>query len=533
MKILETLRKESTWAAAIIIFAAIMIYVRSANHICIGDELRYYYKFELKPGQNYFNFNNLQPVKTTADVVESQVNHYMCVNGRIPVHFAEQMIAAKRGLSIFYILNAIAFAAAILLFLRLTLPPPKQEYAMAALIAVIAFLYLFPSPGRLWTSINLSLNYLWPSLASLALLLELGKSQSGEPIKLTFLRSAGLCILGLLTGWSNEAFAFPLSGAIFLYFVLNIKRFNKPARLLVIPLWIGSAIMLASPGNWIRATQATETLSSFIDVLLSLKLLWMLIITGLICICAATKATIRFCKQNYVILTALLLSLAMGVIAHTAPRAFTAIELFSAILLGRAAAPLVRPAKGAILSVIATLACLMAIHQAFATAEHIRQYRTIRDALTAYRTSKTGTVRYNYSESPAWLKPFVYSQVPTLKGADYEWRLLGISRCGTRKPFTALTEEQFTKIDSIKGPSPSSSPLYPFTRIGNGYVTPSDPSIQAKYKVKTQDGRELTVARRKFISPAGRVFAALIPPSEETFFVKINPETKSSDQDKK
>ncbi|MDE7124934.1 MAG: hypothetical protein K2O12_00420, partial [Muribaculaceae bacterium] len=253
MNVRNILRSESVWTSAVIILAAMMVFMRSASHILIGDELRYCYKFELKPGQNYFNFNNLKPVKTVSDVIDSQINHYECVNGRIPVHFAEQIIAATKGIRVFYVINAIAFAAMLLLFIRVTLPRRLQWWnPLAALIAAIALLYLFPAPGRLWMSVNLSLNYMWPALASLSVIYCLRKI-TATGWKPSATANAGLITLGFLTGWSNEAFAFPLSAATFLYFALNIRQFDRRARMIVIPLWTGALIMLLSPGNWIRA----------------------------------------------------------------------------------------------------------------------------------------------------------------------------------------------------------------------------------------------------------------------------------------
>ncbi len=512
MRIKGTLHSEPFWAGIVIILAAMMIFVRSTKHIPIGDELRYYYKFELKPGENYFNFNNLKPVRTIGDVIESQINHYKCVNGRIPVHFVEQIIAAKGWLNVFYVVNAMAFAGMVLLFLRLTLPAGKRRTAAAALAAAIGFLYLFPVPSRLWMSVNLALNYLWPSLASIATLVLLRRATTGRwhPRPLT---AAAVCLLGFLTGWSNEAFAFPLSGATVIYFALNLRKLNYAARLIVIPLWAGSVAMLLSPGNWIRAAQATETIGSFMTVLLELKILWLLALTAAIYAAVSPRRLKRFIVDNPIPATALALAIGMGVIAHTAARAFTAIELFAAILMMRAAAPLIHKLNSRSHRIaFATLLTIMTVHQTAVSIEHYRQYISIRAALKDYRNSATGTVRYDYRPAPQWLAPFVYTQVPTPEGADYEWRLLGVSRCGTRKPFMALSANTYDNIDTMRTSAPASSALYPFVRIGNAYVTPIESTTAAKYMVTDSNGRQWQIACRKFFSPGLRMFVTLIPP---------------------
>jgi len=521
MRLKDTLRSEQFWAGAVIFLAAMMIFVRSAKHTPIGDELRYYYKFELKPGENYFNFNNLKPVRTIGDVIESQINHYKCVNGRIPVHFAEQTIAAKRWLNVFYVLNAVAFAGMILLFLRLTLPAGKRRTAVAALTATAGFLYLFPVPSRLWMSVNLSLNYLWPSLATLTVLVLLRRATTGRwrPHPLT---AVAVGLLGFLTGWSNEAFAFPLSGATAIYFALNLKKFGHAARSVVIPLWIGSTVMLLSPGNWIRAAQATETIGSFMTVLMELKILWILALTAAICAAVRPRRLKQFIADNSVTATALALAIGMGVIAHTAARAFTAVELFAAILLMRAAARLIHGLNSRSHRIaFAALLTIMTVHQTAVSIEHYRQYISIRTALKDYCSSTTGTVRYDYRPAPKWLAPFVYMQVPTPEGADYEWRLLGVSRCGTTKPFMALSAETYDNIDTMRTSAPASSALYPFVRIGNAYVTPVKSTTAANYMVTDSNGRQWQIACRKFLSPGLRMFATLIPPATGIKYTKI------------
>lgn len=519
----EIIGRESTWAALIIMFAVVNIFVRSVNHINIGDELRYYYKFDLKPGQTYFNFSHLEPVKTIEDVVDSQINHYRCVNGRIPVHFIEQLISAKQIFIPYFIINALLFGALIVMFIKLTLPKGKRYNALAILVITMGFMYLFPNPGRLWVSINLSLNYLLPSLLTLCTIYILGLVREGRLENVGWLKIAGLYLLGFFTGWSNEAFSFPLSGALFLYYVFHIKKFDYYSRSLVIPLWIGAVAMVLSPGNWIRASKATDIVPGFLDVLLSIKIIWILIAVGVICAVFNRKGIYNFIKRNYVLFIALLLAVGMGVMAHTGARSFTAIELFAYLLITRAASPLIRPTRGVLRVIFIIIMCLFVLHQSLVTREHIRHYRAISKAVDDYRTSRYGTVRYDYQESPALLAPFVYSQIPTLGGAKYEWSLLGVSVCGTQKPFIALSPEQYDNIDTINYASPGSSPLYPFTQLGNGYVAPAGCVKSGSYAVTTDDGRQLTIYCRKFYSPSGRVFSALVPIVDELKIVRITP----------
>ncbi len=525
MKLPDALRKESLWASIVVIAAALLVFSRTINHLLIGDELRYCYKFDLKPGDNYFNFNDLEPVESISDVVESQINHYFCVNGRIPVHFIEQTVSAYNAYKPFYVVNVVMLAVAMLLFMRVALPRRRRELLVPALVTAICFLYMFPTPARLWTSINLSLNYLWPLTATLGVLALLSEADSGRLRHSTAI-NIGLAVLGLLTGWSNEAFSFPLSGALGIYYLLNIKKFTAQVRWLVIPLWIGAIIMLASPGNWIRAAQASTLVSSYIDVLLQLKLLWLAIAALIAGMALKRRPTLAFIKANYVFVTMLCLALCIGVVAHTAVRAFTAIELFAGVLLMRAAAPLFVPAGRKTAIACALIFALLAVHQGLAAMEHRRHYEAIKQAVEDYATSPTGTVRYDYSPSPAWLAPWAYAQVPTANGADYEWRLLGISRCGTRKRFTALSAAQYSAIDSLNIPAEKDE-IYPFTKIDGAVFAPADAITATKYRITSADGRSAIAARRLFTTPGGRVAATIIPPGENFEITSIKPITKS------
>ena len=80
------LRQESTWIIILLLLIGGLFYSRSACHVVIGDELRYFYTFDLQPGENYFNCNKMRSIHGFGDIVDSQVNHYQTVNGRTLVH---------------------------------------------------------------------------------------------------------------------------------------------------------------------------------------------------------------------------------------------------------------------------------------------------------------------------------------------------------------------------------------------------------------------------------------------------------------
>lgn len=509
------LRQESTWIIILLLLIGGLFYSRSACHVVIGDELRYFYTFDLQPGENYFNFNKMRSIHGFGDIVDSQVNHYQTVNGRTFVHTIEQIFSSIIGVRWYYVLNTFIFLVTLLLFIRVAFPRSSENSPWAWLAVVAAFLYMFPSPGRLWLSINLSLNYLWPAAATLGamILWQKASMEAWRPTKRW--QSLLTILLCFFLGWSNEAFSLPLSGGLFIYQMQNYKKakWTGISACILYPLWAGAIMLLLSPGNWLRADGGMDTLGSFWTVISEMRLLWIAVIAGCTAAIARPRMLAAFIRENRITATALALAICMGILAHTAARAFTAIELFSAILIARAAAPALRPMTRRGWTIWGTIAVLLVTHQTLITVEHYRQYDSIRQTVIDFEKSPSGTVRYRFHEPPWWAAPFVYWQIPTTEGADYEWRLLGIVRSNGRKPFTALEESIYDHIEDIPG-SIGTGDLAPFIKTGrNSYLADASSLESNRFEITTSDSMKTTVYRRLFLTPGGRKIAFIIPPA--------------------
>lgn len=502
MKSLRFIKSPGLWLILFLAAIAVMAYLRSIHHICVGDELRYFYCFDLKPGENYFNFSNLKLVDDFKDVWDSQINHYLRVNGRSLVHTSEQIFSGIIGVKWFYPINVAILLLTMWLFISFTTPRNLRTRPASILITVFLFLYLFPAPARLWYSINLASNYLWPACAFLGVGLCFRRMCCGwQP---GILASIAIALLSFFLGWSNEAFSFPYSGALAIYLIANFRHIKRRYWIVALPLWGGACMMLCSPGNWQRAGNEVEHISTLATVLFQLKLIWILLATAAIAAIVRPWKTWHFIKSNYVVITSLALALCMGVIAHTAPRAFTAVELFSAILLMRAIVP-VPSFHGKLASILCVCAATAIIaHQTVVTIHHHAQYVAIKQTVKAYETSTTGIVPYNPPPVPPLIKPFVYTQVPASEGADYEWRLLGLSRNKSKKTFTPLTPRTLTALSSL---SPDSG----YTFIEGGVFSRMDSKPPSKVKVMLDNGTEATLTRRVFRHGPHK-YAMLIPP---------------------
>lgn len=476
--------------AAVMLFViatATLFFIRECDHICIGDELRYFYRFQLRDGETYFRFDNIRLTESAADIADSMRNHYTHVNGRIPVHALEQAFSSLWGLTEFYAINACVLILTISLATRLC---AAHGYRLRMVVLCTGvFLYLFPVPGRLWLSINLALNYLWPSCAMIALLLYLRRLLTGRPVRWPWL--AATCVLAFLFGWSNEAFSFPVGGALAIWAWRNRRHTPPAVWTLATCLWAGAAVMACSPGNWHRAAAATDMLGTYLTILSELRLIWILaaVTAALYIIRLATGRDLtggwKRSPLSGLLWTALALSLGFGLIAHTAARAMTCAELLSALLL-LSLVPYGLP--GRLSAIIGTL---IIAHQCLVTAEHHRQYASICEASRRYTLSRDGTVTYDYRE-PSWLtRHFVYHQVPANRGAHYEWSLLGVYLSGSQaKPFTAITPQVADTLRHMPLMTP---------RIVDGCWTVRSKSPDSgRPRLVTHDGKRLDVRPTTF-----------------------------------
>ena len=216
----KLLKSQKTYIILLLIITGIFFYLRSVNRNLISDEIVYFYVFnEDKVLDSKFGFRE---IATLSDVLESQINHYAVVNGRAIVHTLEQIFSGIIGLDVFYILNVFVFIIVVYLIVKMFL---NRDIYLHWLLTIIVLLYLFSEQSNLWISINYSLNYLWPLCMSLLVLYywEILRQQKNIS-KITLIL---LPLLGLITGWSNEALAVPLSGTIFYIIVLIINSFQK------------------------------------------------------------------------------------------------------------------------------------------------------------------------------------------------------------------------------------------------------------------------------------------------------------------
>lgn len=414
---------------------AVLLYLRSVWHVCVGDELRYFYQFALKPGQSYFGFKHLKAVASVGDVWRSQLNHYFTVNGRSVVHALEQFFSGVAGLECFYVLNIIVVALGLWLLVRLSSDGRRASLAQWVL-GVFLLLYCLPEPARMLLSVNLSLNYVWPFVAVLGVLALFRRLQGawrcGPWLAALFVP------LGFVAGWSHEGYALPFSAAVFIYYAFHLRRWRGGAVTLSLGYWAGAATMFFAPGNWLRVGKNPHVIhswDSFLQVLPNFFFVAFLLVLMAVLLVWKRRFILAVCGRNLIILIAWLLSLGMSAVFYTGARSLAPCVLFGIFMLMAIVGQWgwMHSRKAGIAAMV--LAALMLVHQVAVTVEHYRQYRSVRDVLEAYEASSDGRVAYRYRRPPRLLEPFVYYLRPNVDGSTrYEWSLLCIHTarcCGT------------------------------------------------------------------------------------------------------
>lgn len=351
------------------IIAGIAFFLRGHYREPISDDLLYSFILDEHPlGENQY----VNKIETLEDAIHSQRLQYFYSNGRTLIHIIVQMFAGPWGKLAFDIFNTSVLLMAILLFGKLTLARFEQKSALIWIGIVVTFMYLFQDNSTLFLSIAGSLNYLFPMLITLGFMLIFRWLISVSQVNPWIIPLT--LILGLLTGWSQECFSLPLSGAIFIYILLNYRRMPIPAIAMSISLFIGTAILVFAPGNFMRAASRpslTLTLMNAVNLFFVTKLFWLAILAMAILRLKGIASFRSFWLDNKLYISCWIISCLFGCVANTLPQSFSGIAFFSAILVFRAIRHLTRGEFTGYRSLLAAfiILLLMSCHQAIIVTE--------------------------------------------------------------------------------------------------------------------------------------------------------------------
>jgi hypothetical protein len=403
--------------AAVCVVSALAVFFRSYWVAWNNDECVYAFKLckidlaaEMPP----------EKVQTAWDVIMSQYNQFGSVNGRSVVHFLTQMFCGIWGQTAFSVCASVLFLMAVGLFLLLTQRPLHRRMGILWALISCCLLYLFPEPFHLWYVPAMSLNYLLTMVTSLLFLLFYQKLIARE--HWSKWRVAGVALYAFVAGWMNEAITIPISGALFFWLILHRKQWTAGRIIVAGAFWLGTLVLIV--GNLQRASGVFYMASMVwraLHLYVQLKLVWILLICGLVCRWR-NKAEFRaFMQENQLYLLMLGCAVFLGCIANTDPRSLMCVELASAILLlkqvDRYGLPEVGRLKWAT-SVCLTGVALIGVHQAWIARDVKHLHDTTFEMIAEAERTTDGIIQLPDIRFSCLTKPFIFNW---MERPEFEW----------------------------------------------------------------------------------------------------------------
>lgn len=187
------------------------------------------------------------PIISFWEIIPSMWHHYCCVNGRFTSHVIIQIFCALIGKGwLFNLCNTLMFVWLLHLLVRLS----SRSLSIPTLSAILCAVCLFlPYPGQTILWMTGSINYLWTATFSLAILYYIERN---EELVVSWWKCVLAIFIGVFVGWMQESITVGVSGALFFWFMKNRGKFRGTNLALTLGFWIGTALILFSPGTFNR-----------------------------------------------------------------------------------------------------------------------------------------------------------------------------------------------------------------------------------------------------------------------------------------
>ena len=312
-KLLGTNPNESTPLSRAILFIIIggAFYLLDRYSLFIIDDYDYAFKF-----------GTMDRIQTLRDIFISQCDHYMLRNGRFLVHCVVQLFCGILGVEWFRVFNTIMFVLFCAMTTRLVCGTKRASIMWYVVTAFAIWLFIPRIGFTVLGNIACGVNYLWVGVATLFFVLLYHKVTDK---KCSTVANVGLFIVGAIIGSLQESFSIPISGALFVYYCFNFKKFRGSIVWLVCGYWLGSIVLVFAPGNFVRLQKEVSSESIIIvsirRFLTILGSYWLLIVAFVVHIIMwlSNRVQIRqFILQNILCYAMLLIGLAFTiVIAYT------------------------------------------------------------------------------------------------------------------------------------------------------------------------------------------------------------------------
>lgn len=263
-----------------------------------------FYGFVIPEDYMWSAHDSYRQLLTFPELWESTLNHYSTTNGRAPVHIIVQLFCGfGTQRTLFTAANVLAWICLAVVLCRLAGASPRRWRAAATwgAVALILFRVRFDPPFQI--------NYVWTAAATGYWLLLFFRNDPPRRIA-PFI---ALALFSFLAGWTHEAFAFPIGGAVFFYWLRKRARFSAWQWTAAICFAAGALCMVAAPGNYLRVDDMrTEFLTCLRHFIMYSWMMWAWLALFLLSPAGLRGGLRSYWHRNSFPLTVALLSIAFA-----------------------------------------------------------------------------------------------------------------------------------------------------------------------------------------------------------------------------
>jgi len=270
------------------------------------------------------------------DILVSQYNHYLYINGRAIVHFFVQLFCGIIGKDIFNICNTLfLFVFTYLLFKVFDI-----KYNLISLCAIIFLILLLPAWNNVFLWMTGSINYLW-SISWLLIYLYVLKQNKDRNVSFKSSKPFFFFLFGFFAGWQHEGLTIPLAFGLLIYIITEHRAsFSSPNLYLVIGFFLGALLCCISPGTLGRAGSSSKSLFDYIYQIQSsllfmvhLRLFYLYLALFFYLYYVIKFNVFQYIKDERVLLCALAFSFLIFTLMQHSARASFGIEFYSLLLI--------------------------------------------------------------------------------------------------------------------------------------------------------------------------------------------------------
>ena len=218
----------------------VVFYAWDCHNMFINDDVFYAFFCEIP-----------KRIESFSDVFRSQIDHYFFRNGRFLIHCIVQMFCAIWGLKAFYVVNTIVFLCFLYIVYWYILQRTKNDSALLSITLLSLLLFLPQWNYTIIGYVSGAVNYLWCALFYMLFII-FYENERKKQRSVNTLYKIAFFLLSLIVGSLQESFCIGISGYFLYYYFINPKLFKGSVIPIVIGFLIGSAIVVAAPGNLVR-----------------------------------------------------------------------------------------------------------------------------------------------------------------------------------------------------------------------------------------------------------------------------------------